>query len=41
VFFDLNGVSLAVRRGGLDLDPGWVPWFGRVVGFHYGRVPWT
>jgi hypothetical protein len=41
VFFDLNGVSLAVRRAGLDLDPGWVPWFGRVVGFHYGRVPWT
>jgi hypothetical protein len=34
-------VSLAVRRAGLDLDPGWVPWFGRVVGFHYGRVPWT
>jgi hypothetical protein len=41
VFFDLNGVSLAVRGAGLDLDPGWVSWFGRVVGFHYGRVPWT
>jgi hypothetical protein len=41
MFFDLNGVSLAVRRAGLDLDPGWVAWFGRVVGFHYERVPWT
>jgi hypothetical protein len=41
VFFDLNGVSLAVRRAGLDLDPGWVAGFGRVVAFHYERVPWT
>jgi hypothetical protein len=41
VFFDLNSVSLAVRRAGLDLDPGWVAWFGRVVGFHYERMPWT
>jgi len=24
-----------VRRLGLDLDPGWLPWFGRVVRFHY------
>jgi hypothetical protein len=39
--FDLAGVSLAVRRAGLDLDPGWIPWFGRVVSFHYGRAPWT
>jgi hypothetical protein len=41
VFFDLNDVSLAVRRAGLDLDPGWVAWFGRVVAFHYERAPWT
>jgi hypothetical protein len=41
VFFDLNDVSLPVRRAGLDLDPGWVAWFGRVVGFHYERAPWT
>lgn len=40
MFFELSGVSLSVRRAGLDLDPGWVPWFGRVVTFHYGRTPW-
>ena len=32
-------VSLAVRRHGLDLDPGWVPWLGRVVRFHYDGDP--
>jgi hypothetical protein len=24
-----------LRTSGLDLDPGWVPWLGRVVRFHY------
>ena len=33
--FDLDRSDLRVRRAGLDLDPGWVPWFGRVVSFHY------
>jgi hypothetical protein len=28
-------IRLAVRRAGLDLDPGWVPWLGRVVRFVY------
>jgi hypothetical protein len=41
MFFELSGVSLPVRRAGLDLDPGWLPWFGRVITFHYGRTPWT
>ena len=41
VFFALSDVNLAVRRSGLDLDPGWVPWFGRVVSFHYGDAAWT
>jgi hypothetical protein len=41
VFFDLNSASLPARRAGLDLDPGWGAWFGRVVGFHYERMPWT
>lgn len=31
--------SLAVRLAGLDLDPGWVPWLGRVVAFHYVHSP--
>lgn len=28
-------VDIGVRRAGLDLDPGWVRWLGRVVVFHY------
>jgi hypothetical protein len=35
VLFRYNQVDLAVRRAGLDIDPGWVPWLGRVVQFHY------
>ena len=33
--FDARWVELEVRLAGLDLDPGWVPWLGRVVSFHY------
>lgn len=35
----MDQLDLRVRRAGLDLDPGWVPWFGRVVCFHYGARP--
>jgi hypothetical protein len=28
-------VNLALRRAGLDIDPAYVPWFGRLVHFHY------
>jgi hypothetical protein len=28
-------VDLRVRRAGLDINPGWVPWLGRIVQFHY------
>ena len=31
----LSGVSTAVRRLGLDLDPGWLPWLGCVVSIRY------
>jgi hypothetical protein len=31
----LTSVDIRIRRVGLDLDPGWLPWFGRVVRFHY------
>ncbi len=34
--FRLNDACLSVRRVGLDINPGWVPWLGRVVTFHYG-----
>ena len=39
VRFPLSACEFRVRRLGLDLDPGWLPGFGRVVGFHYGEVP--
>jgi hypothetical protein len=35
VFFRLEDAEPRIRRAGLDLDPGWVPWLGRVVSFHY------
>ena len=35
VFFEPGMVDLRIRRAGLDLDPGWVPWLGRVLRFHY------
>lgn len=33
--FDLADVSVELRRAGLDLDPGYVPWLGAVVRFAY------
>jgi hypothetical protein len=35
VFFRLDVVDMRVRRAGLDIDPGWTPWLGRVVRYHY------
>jgi len=31
----LESADVRIRKAGLDLDPGWLPWFGRVVRFHY------
>ena len=39
VFYKLDAVRLDVRRAGLDVDPGWLPWLGKVVRFHYGALP--
>ena len=33
--FSLDQVSTAIRRAGLDLDPGYVPWLGIVLKFVY------
>jgi len=33
----LDAADLRIRRAGLDVDPGWVSWLGRVLRFHYGR----
>jgi hypothetical protein len=35
VTFPGDVIELPLRRAGLDLDPGWVPWLGRVVAYHY------
>lgn len=37
VTVDMQHADVRVRRAGLDLDPGWLPWFGGVVRFHYVR----
>jgi hypothetical protein len=31
----LESADVRIRKAGLDLNPGWLPWFGRVVHFHY------
>jgi hypothetical protein len=35
VTLSIDAADIRIRRIGLDLDPGWLPWFGRVVRFHY------
>ncbi|EHR71163.1 hypothetical protein BurJ1DRAFT_2327 [Burkholderiales bacterium JOSHI_001] len=39
VFQALGAADVRVRRAGLDIDPGWLPWFGRVVAYHYVAMP--
>ncbi len=43
VYYPLNAVRLDIRLAGLDVNPGWVPWLGRVINFHYIEAPglWT
>jgi hypothetical protein len=36
---ETKDVDPAIRLAGLDLDPGWVSWLGRVVTFHYDQIP--
>ena len=35
VTLPLSSAEFRIRRAGLDVDPGWLPWFGKVVRFHY------
>lgn len=35
VIFDHPLADVRIRRAGLDIDPGWVPWLARVVRYHY------
>jgi len=43
VTLPLDQADLRIRRAGLDIDPGWLPWlgsYGRVVRFHYHQGQW-
>jgi hypothetical protein len=35
IFFDPRYSDIRIRKAGLDVDPGWLPWLGRVIYFHY------
>ena len=35
IAFDLSQLDVRVRRAALDVDPGWIPWLGRVIQFTY------
>lgn len=37
--FNLTQVDIRIRKTGLDLNPDWLPWFGKVVQFHYEASP--
>jgi len=39
VVLPLRELDIRVRRAGLDVAPGWVPWLGLVVSFHYESEP--
>jgi hypothetical protein len=41
VFISLPAADVRVRRAGLDIDPGWVPWLSKVVTFHYEDRSWN
>lgn len=31
----MKNLDIRIRLAGLDINPGWVPWLGRVIQFHY------
>jgi hypothetical protein len=35
IVLPMSAVDIRIRRCGLDIDPGYQPWFGQVVHFHY------
>ena len=39
VRFPLEAADLRLRRLALDADPGWVPWLGLAVRYHYRDTP--
>lgn len=39
IYYPLSKVRLPIRLAGLDVNPGWAPWLGRVVTFTYEAAP--
>jgi hypothetical protein len=39
LYMDDSQVELELRLAGLDLNPGWLPWLGTVVTFHFDHFP--
>ncbi|MDL0433537.1 hypothetical protein QPM17_20540 [Marinobacter sp. TBZ242] len=39
MYMDNSQVRLELRLAGLDLNPGWLPWLGTVVTFHFDHFP--
>lgn len=39
IYLPLNAVRLDLRLAAWDINPGWLPWLGRVVSFHYLEDP--
>ncbi|MCP3849966.1 MAG: hypothetical protein GY694_06975 [Gammaproteobacteria bacterium] len=37
IFYSSDEIDLDIRLAGLDINPHWVPWLGRVVTFHYEK----
>jgi hypothetical protein len=35
ISFDHHQADIRIRKAGLDIDPGWIPWFERIIKFHY------
>ncbi len=35
VFFRPADADIRIRRAGLDIDPGWVPWLGPTIAYHF------
>lgn len=35
ILFDIDQLDMRIRRAGLDINPGWVGYLGKVVQFHY------
>jgi hypothetical protein len=37
VLFRPSDADIRIRCAALDIDPGWIPWLGRVIAFHFTR----